>query len=360
MAWGTNSILDSLLAFDAQNIFDYGEDRLLNDFQRSLDAHNALVGDMVTTLVEDTTDRIRRYGIEARMEMIEADEYTRADAQKVPPQGVDIGFPLRPYQITLQWTRKAMEVMTPRDMATQMIAAQRADIVNVRRAVQKALYTPTNNLTYKDRFIDNITLPIRALLNADGAAIPEDDYGNTFDGSTHTHYLATASLTAANVTALLDTVIEHGVTGPMYLYINRAQEAAIRGFTGNFTPYLEGMIRPGPGSTAVEAVGGPVAPFDLYNRAIGIWNGNVEVWVKPWIYPSYPVAFQADPGRKPLTRRTRPGTAGRGDLRIVADDEKYPLRAETMEREFGIGVWNRDCAAVLYTGGGAYVAPTIT
>lgn len=358
MAYGTYSVLDGLATFDAQNVLDYGEDRLLQDFQRSLAAHNALVDDMIDPLVETTTDRVRRYGVESRLSMIEADEYTRADAQKAPLLGVDIGFPLRSYQLSLQWTRKYLQIATPAQLAATMQAAQRADIANVRVAVQRALFTPTNTLTYKDRMIDGVTIPLRALLNADGAAIPENDFGVTFDGATHTHFLATASLVAANIESLLDTVIEHGVTGPIFLYINRAQEAAVSGMA-NFDAYIEPRLQRGGGFTG-DLTDQDIRPFDIYNRAIGVWNGAVEVWVKSWIPASYLLAVEVDPGRRVLARRRRAGASNMDALQIVANDEHYPLRAETMEREFGVSVWGREQAAALFTGGGAYVVPTFT
>jgi len=358
--YGTNTILDSLAAFDAQTVLEYGEDRLLDVFQQSLDAHNRLVEDMLASIgVEFTNDRVRRYGVESRMQMIPADEFTRADAQKIELGGVDIGFPLRLWQISLQWTRKHLEVKTVREARAEMAAAQRADVTRVREQVQRALFTPTNNLTYVDRLVDGVTIPLRALLNADGAPIPDDDFGNSFDGSTHTHYLATASLDAAAVQALLDTVIEHGVTGQVRLYINRAQEATVAGLA-NFTPYTPPLIVPGPGSTEPQATGRTLQPFDIYNRPIGVWNGAVEVWVKSWVPANYLLAVEIDPANAVLAVRTRPGIAARGELRIVAEDERYPLRAQTMEREFGVGVWRRENAAVLYTGGATYQTPSFT
>lgn len=355
--YGTHGVLDQLRLITDQSVLTYGEDSLVADFGRSLAAHNALVDDMTAPLVENTTDRIRRYGTDARMAMIEIDEFTRADAQKARPAGVDIGFPLKGYQISLQWTRRFLQVNTPGDLAITMIAAQRADIGNVRAAIQKALFGPTNNLTYLDRMIDNVTLPVRALINADGAAIPEDEFGNTWNPATHSHYLGTSSFVAADVNSVIDTVAEHGVGGDMVLYINRAQEAAIRGFA-NFTEYTQPLITPGPGSTDDQAVGGPVRPWDVNNRPIGVWNGNTVIWVKSWIPASYILALDTDPSRRVLARRRRDG-ANMDTLALVANDENYPLRANTMEREFGVGVWARDNAAVLYTGGASYVAPTI-
>ncbi len=54
---------------------------------------------------------------------------------------------------------------------------------------------------------------------------------------------------------------------------------------------------------------------------------------------------------------------GFGSLQLVYEDESHPLRAKSYEREFGIGVWTRTGAAVLFVdagSAGAYVSPTLT
>lgn len=354
--YGTHSVLDQLALIRNQTAAEYGEQNLADDFARFLAAQNALVDAMVADLVEDTDVRLTSYGTGNRVEMVKADEFTRADAQKPRPAPTDIGFPLEPFQISLQWTRKFLAVATVADLAATMNAAREADERNMRREIQRALFTPINNLTYVDRMVDGVTLPVRRLINADSAPIPEDEFANTFDAATHTHYLANATPTAAAVEAAIATVIEHGVTGEMRLYINRAQEAAISAMA-NFTAYSQPLVRPGGGSTAVEAIGGPAQPFSLYNRAIGVWNGAVEVWIRPWIPANYWLPIEIDPNKRVLRRRRRTAT-GNGALTMVANDERYPLRAETLEREFGISVWGREQAAVLYTAGGSYVAPT--
>lgn len=358
--FGTLSILDQLSLIKTQTAIEYGETRLLDDFNRFLAVQNARVAELTSIFIEDTTDRLSSYGIGSRIEMGKADEFGRSDAQKTFPSTADIGWPLDLFQASLQWTRRFLLVAPVSELATQMKAVEEADMRAVRREIQRALFTPTNRLSYKDRFVDNATLPVRALFNADSAPIPEDDYGNVFDGSTHNHYVGTGSLTAANITALVNNVAEHGVSssGNMKLYINRAQEAVVKGFTDNFDAYGPLLINPGPGSTADQIQGNPrLDVYNIYDRPIGIWDGAVEVWVKPWVFPSYIVCIDEDPQKKVLRRRYR--TAVGLDLQLVAEDEKYPLRARTVEREFGMGVWNRDKAAILYTANSTYAAPTI-
>src|SRR5260221_503068 len=93
MAYGTLQILDTLAA-NRTFIANYGEDNAYRAIQQYLDAHNEIVGMMLTDLADDTTDRLRRYGGVDTMTMIEGDEFSTPDVQKVLP-GVNVGFPLR-------------------------------------------------------------------------------------------------------------------------------------------------------------------------------------------------------------------------------------------------------------------------
>jgi hypothetical protein len=245
-----------------------------------------------------------------------------------------------------------MQNGTTAELAAQFTAATDAHRKRIVREIKKALFIPTNNTAYVDRLIDNITLALRALVNADGQPIPMGPNGESWDPATHTHYLGTAALVAANITNLLETVREHYATGSQYLYINRAQEAAVRAMTSNFTAYIDARLTPGSGITTA---GGSLDQANLYNRAIGLFDG-AEVWVKPWTPAAYMVTWLDTV--PPLVMRER--QTGSGALVIAAEDEAYPLRARTLEAEFGIGVWNRTAAAVLKTDNATYSPPVIT
>jgi len=280
----------------------------------------------------------------------------KPDVQKVAA-GIQVGWPLRKQGYAIQWTRTYMEIKTGAELAAQFDAAREADVRRIRRDIARAFFNPTNNLTYKDRLVDGMVLPIRAFLNADSTAVPIGPNGEQFDASTHTHYIGTGSLVAANVSALIETVLEHDPNARLVLYINRAQEAAIRGMTANFTAYTDPRIIQGSGVTRAN---GSLDMGQLANRAIGIFDA-AEVWVKPWVPASYMAVVNLSATEKPLRIRTRTGTMeGPGALTIAADHEHYPLRAQTMDREYGIAPWNRASVAVLYTANATYAAPTIS
>ncbi len=350
-AFGTLSTLDTLASV-RQSVVEFGEDRAWDSISSALAAHNAQVQDMLGTLVERTTDVRRAYGTTDAKTMQELDQWGQGDAQKITA-GVSVDFPLRRYGDSLQWTRQWMMSNTVAQLAAEVAAIMDADRLNFQRQVKRAIYGPTNT-TFVDKLGNpaNISLAVKAFVNADSAGIPVGPNGETFNGASHTHYLATASLTAANLAALILTVQEHYNSGTPVVYISSTDEAAVRALTG-FVPAVDPRLIQATSVTR-PAVGLDLA--NLYDRMIGYF-GAAEVWVKPWVLASYIFAYvQGQPA--PLVMRV-PTFGGLDTLALMAEDERYPLRARTYERQFGIGVWNRTNGAVLYTGGGAYTAPSI-
>ncbi len=354
MPYGTLNSLDTLASLRAASnvVAEIGEDVAFESIDAALKTHSALLQEAMTDFVEMTTDRLRRYGGPDSMAMEELDEYGTPGAQKITP-GATIGFPMKFYGGSLQWSRVYFMNATGAELAAQVDAMMDADVKNVHKQLKAALLLPTN-VTFEDRRVDHVQLPVKALVNADGAAIPIAPDGTTFNGSTHTHYLATASFSAADLTALNTTVIEHFLTGKTLVLINQAQEAAVRALTG-FYPYFDARLTP-----TIQTTNADMTKLDvenLTNRAIGIF-GPSEIWVKPWIPANYMVAIQVNTPQRAVVMRTR--NAGSGDLNLLFDSEIFPLRARSYGREFGFGVWNRVAGAVLYIGGGSYVAPALS
>lgn len=340
--------LDALASIQ-QTIAELGEDRVWASVDAEFQAHNEIMREMLEEVVERSTDRLRRFGGTSGMTMDEVDELGTADAEKITA-GVNVGFPLRKYQRALQWTRNYFMVATGEEVAKQLQGIMQADRQNVTKQIKKAIFTSTNTTGVVDKLVDYVTLDLKALLNADGMVIPPGPNGESFNGATHTHYLATASFVVADLQALIDTVVEHYGTGDIRVNINKAQEAAIRGFTG-FTAYIDARLIPADNTTRVQ--GRSLDMVNTGDRAIGVF-GAAEIWVKPWVPASYLFAYNRM-APKTLVMRTRQGM---GDLQLIYDDDQHPLRARGYEREFGVSVWQRMNGAVLYTGAGTYAIPT--
>lgn len=359
--YGTLTLLDTLATIDKDNAFTYGEDTLYKHIADLLKAHNVMTQDMLSLFAARTTDKIRRYGSQTvGGVMVEADEWGAADVQKTSVAGYNVGFPLRSYQYALGWTKKYFEVKTVSDIAKEYISAKDADVKNIKAQMIRAL-TRASNYTFTDRLDNQVDLPVKALMNADSTSVPPDEYGNTFNGATHTHLLArVGAFAASDLTAAIDTVVEHGMGGgEVRVLINRAQEAAVAAFTP-FTPLQAPLINPGGGSVEDVPVFSRDNPYQIDDKPIGIWDGYVVVYVKPWVPANYVFVVLTNSNQpKVLAIRNRP-IAGYGEFRIVGENDNFPLRAQWFEREFGMGVWGRLQASILYVGGTSYVSPTVT
>jgi hypothetical protein len=356
MAYGTLTVGD-LLANQA-TIAQIGEDRVWESIDSALRIHNGFVQEGLRDLVTPTTDQQKRFGGPDTMTMDDLDEMGSPDAQKVTA-GTNVGFPLYLKGVAVQWTRTYFKNATGQEFAEQFVAAQDADVRKIFTDIKRAMYYPTNK-TVVDKLVSNaISLSVKALTNADSTAVPLAPDGTSFNAATHTHYLYTAStaLAAADVTALINTVAEHYNEGKVLVYINSAQETAMRALTG-FTAVTPMQIV--PALTSQYARVNDLDTSQFYNRQIGFFgNQAAEVWVKPWAVSGYVLAFMKGP-RKPLAWRTRSGDSG--GLELAAENETFPLRARQLVREYGISVWERTNGAVLYIdsgSAGAFVAPTI-
>jgi hypothetical protein len=343
--------ISSLLAARFQSVTTYGVNTIQQILQSDLDAHNTLMMEMISELCEPTTDRQRIYGSSATGEMVEVDEYGAAPTQKAVT-GATVGFPLRQFQYNIGWTRKWMENHTPAEMAAQVIAAETAHRKAVAKQIKKAIYNDTN-VTFTDFLVDKVSLSVKRFINADSAAIPDGPNGETFTASSHSHYNANATLTAAALLDNVNDVVEHGHGNRVHLAISRTDETAVKALSG-FTAYIDPRLVYRVTDTPAQAL--DISRLD--NRAIGIF-GAAEVWVKPWAIASYPFAWDAGDPQKPLCYRQRNGTAATS-LRIAAEFDSFPLHAQFLEDEFGVGVWTRTNGAVLYTASGTWANPTIS
>lgn len=361
--YGTLSLIDSLESYNAANVsvLQAGEETVNGYVTQILAAYNSQVAEMLGDLVGVVPSRETTYGVNTTTgDMVDLDEFGVSDAMKFPFTPAKVGFPLRRKGAALQWTRDFLARTTPAELARQVLGLTEADTRALRAAVLRALLTPTNNTSYVDRLTDGSTLALRALVNADSEAIPPQLVTNaTFDASTHTHYLATASLVEANAVSLEDTVFEHWDVndgGILRVYINKAQEATWRAFAG-FNAYTDPRVIYATDANRADA---SVDILRIQDREIGFHNAAV-VSVKPWVPASYAIAFIDGGGGQPVVgwRRPEGALADTGDLRIVADLDRHPLHARAYERMYGFSIWNRTRAAVLYSGGGSYTAPTL-
>lgn len=400
--FGTSTVADTLQSLRVANtiIADYGLDRAFAAVEGLLRAHNTITATLVDDFCEVTTDRQRRYGSPDTMTMQDLDEVGLPAAQKISP-GVTVGFPMRRKGIGLQWTYDYFQQATTAELAGQIQALITADTRMIQREIKRSFIKNSvlnAKYTFTDALVDGVSLSVKMLAQNDGDALPVGPNGETFT-TAHQHYMASGTGNGDTITTGLGTgaawtlsgasagqitqmtldanimiqnTLEHSNDGELCIYINQAQEGgwrSLNGFSAFFDP------RTLPTITTTNAIGS-LDVLSIYNRRIGYFGG-AEIWVKPWVPSNYAICFLKNSIMgKPLCLRVPQGpksangmmadpvtgapSLGGGDLRIVSTMPGYPLYAQAATRTFGVGVWNKIGATVMYTNGTSYTNATIS
>lgn len=331
---------------------ELGEGQLWDYLDYTLNSYNAVMEELTSLLTFSTTRHQTRYGAGGRMFMLPADEFSRPNAQKLGP-GYQIGLPIEQYQISLGWTREYFKRKTAKEWLAEIDAMTAADEQMQIDAIRGAIFNPTNSVFPDKEYGD---LQVKALLNADGSFIPSYN-GVSFNPASHTHYLVSGntSPTTVNLQALKLHVTEHGNQGQLVLYINEAQEPAIRAMAPDFLAKQQiGIVNP-LGSYAIvqDETSGIGRIFDM------------EVRVRNWIPAGYMFCFNeygANSELNPLARRLAEFPEDNA-LHVVGTTtlaDKFPLQAEYAERFYGVGAYNRSNGAVMQIkASGSYDTPTL-
>jgi hypothetical protein len=350
---GTFTISD-LQAVNDVSILEFGEETIAEVVQRDLQRFNAQVDAALSLLADpitDKADRLARYGTSVNGDMVELDEMGRPAAKKSKP-GVNVGFPLRKYGFAAGFTRDYMLQRTPADVAVVVTTAQKAYWRRIRLEIQRALHLSAN-YTFVDRFVDDVSLPVKRLVNADSAEIPDGPNGETFTAASHTHYDANNGWDNTALTTSIANLTEHGHTDNVVMAINKADESAVRALA-SFEAYLDPRVTH---NTAANEAQSRLQMSNTGDRAIGIF-GDAEVWVKPWAIDNYAIIFASGDAGKPLKFRQHNAPGMRG-LRLAATIDDYPLRADIFEAYLGFGVWTRTNGVIHYAGGASWTDATI-
>lgn len=352
LATGTWSIQD-LNSFNQTTVNNYDPEAIARALEADNASHNRMVREMLTALVEDTTDRIGTAPVNGTSDrMIRVNQDGAVQTRKTDA-GEPQNYPLYKFQHGEGWTKDYLYRATPADLAKKQAIAQRVHINTVRAWLTLALLWPFSR-TETDSFRDRLVLQIKPLANGDGASLGAGANGEPIDPD-HTHYLASQGLTEAALRALIGTVQEHSTTSNIQVWVPRSQEAEVRSLSG-FSPYMDSRIVPAMFAALPQAlVGAPkLDTSNPANRAIGVFEG-AEIHVKPYLPSGYVLALDVNADAKPLRRRLHDIPALSG-LHLGGTSMSHPLEAAYYEDYMGFAAHNRTAAAALYVGGTAYDA----
>ncbi len=344
--------LNDLLGIDDQPAEIFGYDRLAQVITTELNAVNAVVNEATALFAVDTIEREEGAptGGVGRMVRIDPD-YARSRTQQTPRAAAKRGFPLEALEHAVGWTAMYLRMATPADVARTTLDARGAYIGALREGIMKAFFKPTNFTFYDYVTPDKMPVDVKAMANGDGEVPPTTSTGKRFSGS-HNHYLAAAALSITEATEVVRTVTEHYEGNRVVVYISTDDEAAWKSLPG-FAPYLPGNII--PLQTGPIGVGSlDISQTD--DRPIGVLPNGAVVHTKPWIPFKYAIAINLNAPR-PLKRRLH-RMAGLRGLFLANENVAAPLQASAFQSYFGFGASERYAAAILYTGGSVYTAPT--
>ena len=355
MPTGTYSI-DTLLAARNQSAASFGLDNIQAILAADLAAYNAVVDEMFGELCEVSKDRQRVYGSSTDGAMVEVDEFGKAPTQNATV-GSQVAFPLRKFQFPIGWTADWFKKHTPADMAIQMQDAQIAHQKMLKREIARALFGAAN-YSFTDRFVDNVSLSIKRLVNADSAAIPNDPFGNAFDASTHSHYNGTASFVVGDLDTQITDLVEHGHGAGVKIAINRAQASTVLGFSGVLESRFDNVIL--SANSDAFAVRRDAGNIKLDDYTAGTYKG-AEIVVRPWVPAGYVFVWASGDSRKPVVlRRDTDADGNMPGLTLAAEYADHPLYAKTFEMYVGAGVYHRTNGVALFTTNATYSSPTIS
>lgn len=301
-----------------------------------------------------TTNYSERIEREQTGRMMPADEWSRAPTRKIGGFEL-ISYPIKRWSDATGWTEDFLVYAR----VEQLLRDQRAQVNrDIRTLTDYALgaFLRKDQYVYPDPRL-NVDLTIKPFLNGD-AFVPPAWY-NVTHTSPHNHYIATAAATAATADykAMYTHLNHHGFGNNVQLWIATNLEDGIRAMTADFAPVPDpALVYPGGtvgfAGPIVTAAGGN--PFVFGNRIGRIHH--MDVIVQPFMPDNYAFAWDTNQG-PPLLERMEEAEQLRG-LRLVSQEQYFPLRRSEYQRRLGFAVANRINGVALHqVTGGVYANP---
>lgn len=270
----------------------------------------------------------------------------------------DVAYPLEEFGTTLGADRITLAYMSPQEyeVHVQNVVIQYQN--TLRYEVLKALFNNTAR-TFKD-LLRGVDLTIQPLANNDSVVYPPV-FGSETEATENLYlesgYLASAISNTNNpLPTMRDKLESHfgAVTGGenIVVFMNQAQTAKVTALS-TFVPVVDNWIQASINTNIPVRL--PNVPGRILGRSDGCW---VSEW--RWMSANYMLAVHLE-APQPLKKRIDPPDVGLGDgtLRMISNDDEYPLQAITWSARFGIGVGNRLNGVVMELGnGGTYDIPS--
>ncbi|WP_072809939.1 hypothetical protein [Rhodococcus zopfii] len=340
-----------------------------SEFQTTLELLNTNRSAVVNLFTENTTraqDDTEQATGGADFE--EASEFGVPKSTRVSPSLLEVGYPLRWYDIRKSWTRMYLAQVEAGQLETLHASVLEGDNRLIFQHVMGALMTKTGPLT---RPVNEYNVPVYSLWDGEADSTPPSYAGKSFAPG-HNHYATTSgAFEAVDLDYLIRNVTEHGYGadfGSQIVILAHPDDADI------ITTFRAGQVAADGGKAANDFIPAANAPAFLSNEAIigdrapasyeglkvlGSY-GEAYVVTNHFVPSGYVTAIASGAQSAPLGFRehTQPGL--RGLQLFPGSDNAYPLIESYYSRGFGVGVKRRGAAAVLQiTEAAEYTSPSI-
>lgn len=324
--------------------------RMYDDIQAALADYNQNEGFLRSNLCFVTTDEKITEGLsQNQMQFQRATEYGRPDRQRISQAERSRYIPIEDFSLGVGFTRKYLQLARSDQVALQVDEATRADQELIIRSILQQVLR-IENLGGSGIY--------KTFWNNDGDAPPR--YIDTTFAGSHTHFLTSATVTLALVQSMRLKLVEHGFDLSRELWINSAEEAAVRALTG-FVPVASRDQQLITNSNPFNATNVQTATVDPA-QFIGVLEG-FRIRVYNWMPSGYLFAYDAGNSvglKKPLAWRNYPVSSLVG-LQLFNEDpgSSFPLVNSFFARSFGLAALERSNGVAAQITAGAYATPAI-
>ena len=317
---------------------------------QELEAHNLVVSEMISSLVETGTEREVGYGGKSDIEMREIDDMGNSRTQKSGKR-YKMGFPLRKLNASVGWNKDAFLRMSVKDLQKKVLEVQTADLRELRRRLTAVIFKPIS-YTDGDIFGDNLDVTVKPFHNGDSDEPTPNPFGGSFTGP-HNHIFGSATLTGTLLDQDIANLLEHGHGSQVRILVNRTDLTTFQTLP-KFYQALPSNIVPAAGTQ--HAVGNDEG-VSTDNKFVGVYD-FVEVHSRAYIPAGYYLITDIGDSNKPLYRRVSTIPELRG-LHLAANSESHPIFVKTFDNYYGLGVKTRSNGVIRNFTNAVYTEPTV-
>lgn len=336
-----------------------------DEFQSALSAWNSGRSAFTALFTFNTTNSSDLVPLDGgRMDLELASEFGVPVSGRAAPNYGRVGYYLDWHDTASRFTYKFLRDASASQVTAVQIAAQEADNRLIFKSIMSAITTPTGG-SFSPRDVNELGQTIYSLYAGDGDDKPPMAPDGTTFSVGHTHYLVSGAATvdSGDLDDLMAKLTEHGrglkSSGERIVILINKQEGAVirtfRGALGDSFDFIATADEPAYLTNLALVGSRPPSTFNGLD-VLGSY-GDALIVQDSLAKAGYMIAVAVG-GANVLGFREHPVATNRG-FRLVQDKNmRYPLIDSVYMRGFGLGVRNREGAAVTQIKvSGTYTAP---